>query len=246
MQYILTIAYDGTNYYGWQCNKNALPTIEGTFKKTIEKLFQREIEVDAASRTDRGVHAEAQVITFAAPSFSKGVGQLKLSLNQLLPSDIRVIDISIQEKPFFPSIAAQTKTYIYKIDNNQFHSPFQRAFAWHIPQKLTLSTLQECTKILLGSHDFGGFTNEGGPDYSDTTRTLHEIDCSMEEGLLTITIKGDAFLYRMARNIVGTLVAVGKGEMTLEEVCDILKKKDRRLAGVSAPAHGLVLKEISY
>lgn len=240
--YRAIISYDGTHYLGWQNNKNG-PSIEATIQSALEQILQHPIKLQAASRTDAGVHAHAQVINFFSPKKIQ-----LISINSLLPTDIAVLSIEETEASFHPTLDAKEKEYRYNLCTTPWQYPIKRFTSWHYPKKLDLSLMHKAAKQLTGTHDFLAFTNKKQNEtYDCTTRTLSSIAIhSPQEGCLEFTLKGKNFLYKMVRNLVGTLVYVGEGKITTEEIDSILLSKKRIKAGVTAPAHGLTLYKISY
>ena len=238
MFYKMVIAYNGSEFLGYQDNKSG-PTIEGKLTSALEKILQHPVNLEGASRTDRGVHAEGQVITFETHKVLD-LSKFKLSLNQLTPASIAVLSIKESES-FHPTLDAKSKTYGYTIHNAPVPSPFHNHTAWHIPIALNLGRMQKAAKALIGKHNFQAFTQD---TYDDYNRTIEEITLSQEGEFIHCTITGDSFMYKMVRNIVGTLVLCGKDPSI--DISTILKSKKRSLAGMCAPAHGLVLKQITY
>lgn len=237
-QYKATVAYDGTAYQGWQDNTHA-PSIEGTLRKTIEQIVQHPISLEAASRTDSGVHARGQVVTFTSNPLP--TNKLHASLNRLLPQDISILSLETATQKFHPSLNAKEKIYIYTIHNSPIPSPFLRRSAWHIPQQLDLNKMRIAATHLIGTHDFRSFTSD---TYDNYTRTITSIHIEHIDTTLTIRVTGTSFLYKMVRNIVGTLVEIGRGKRT--DISYILASQSRIHAGVCAPPHGLELKAVLY
>lgn len=240
----ITLSYDGTDFLGWQeCIDGA--TIEETLRKTLETIYQHPIHLQAASRTDRGVHAEEQVVNFITEK-SLDLNRLKISLNQLLPKAIRILKIEEAPKTFHPTLDAKGKEYHYSLCLTPVQSPFRRHFSWHLLSPLHLDRMKEGAAFFIGTHDFKAFSNTIDSKPKDTFCTLTCLDV-VEDGVsLRFEIKGNRFLYKMVRNLVGTLVYLGMGKLSLDEVKNLLKKKDRTLAGITAPAHGLTLKKVYY
>lgn len=241
----LLLAYDGTSYLGWQKN-GEIPTIERSLELALFQILRESVELQAASRTDAGVHALGQVVNFRTNhpiSLRKLIG----GLNGVLPDSIRVLTAEEMPDPFHPTLDNRGKIYLYQICCSAFQLPFYRTLSWHVPTRLDLKAMQEAIPHLLGSHDFSSFCNER----SLWTRPT---ECNLEEILLIpqahqrlhLLIKGDHFLYKMVRNLVGTLVAVGLHQLASDEIPLILEKKERAAAGVTAPAHGLSLKEVLF
>lgn len=239
----LLIAYDGTSFFGWQ-KTNAGPSVEGTLQSVLEQILQEKVALQAASRTDRGVHAEGQVVNFLT---EKSIPS-KRSLNQLLPPSIRVLDLQEASPTFHPTLDAKGKLYSYALCMGESQAPFFRHFSWHVPDLLKLQDMQKASHYLIGEHDFTSFCNfRENITYSDKIRRVENIDfIPLENNRLLIAIRGNHFLYKMVRNLVGTLVTVGRGKMEPERIPEILAAKHRPQAGVTAPAHGLTLKEIYF
>ncbi|MCX8070049.1 MAG: tRNA pseudouridine(38-40) synthase TruA [Thermodesulfovibrionales bacterium] len=248
------IQYDGTGFKGWQIQKDA-PTIQGTITRCLQILTKEPISVLASGRTDAGVHAIEQVISFLTTSDIQ-LNKLIKAMNALLPSQIRVLNISEAELNFNPRYDAKMKTYLYVIFNGHFVSPFINNFVWDFPIKLDIEEMIEASKYLIGTHDFSSFTC---PDFDkdDFVREVYSIKVikdntisfmgfSLQGDFITIEITANGFLRHMVRNIVGTLVDVGRKRMTISRFNEILLSKDRRLAGCNAPARGLFLKKVYY
>jgi len=244
---VLTLSYDGTRYFGWQKTPTG-SSIEEELQKVLEKVLDHPIILDAASRTDRGVHADGQIVRFFT---QKKIDQdrLQYSLNQLLPPDIRVKKIRQAPHPaFHPTLDAIQKEYHYFIDTKSVASPFLRFTHWHIPQILQLETMEEACPLFCGTHDFKAFCNSRkNLKYPDTTRHLSKLAIvPLENSCFRIELCANSFLYKMARNIVGTLVQIGQGKLKSADIPKIFDSKKRALAGLTAPAHGLILSSIFY
>ncbi|MBA3721003.1 MAG: tRNA pseudouridine(38-40) synthase TruA [Parachlamydiaceae bacterium] len=243
----LIIAYDGTSYLGWQRVING-PSIEETLQKVLEKILQQPILLQAASRTDAGVHASGQVVNFLANLPLLNLYRLKGSLNRLLPKDIIIIDVEEMHDSFHPTMDCIAKEYRYFICYGPTQLPQNRLYSWHCPKSLILDEIRESISALIGSYDFSAFCNQKKlTTHKNFVRNLHKIELfDLNEKRLCISIQGNNFLYKMVRNIVGTLIYIGKGKIDRNSLSDILKSQDRKTAGVTAPAHGLFLHQISY
>lgn len=246
-----TLAYDGTNYQGWQKGSAGL-TIEEIVEKILSRIYQHPIILQAASRTDAGVHASGQIVNFFAPK-EINLNDLCYSLNRLLPPDIVCKSLERAPDDFHPTLDAIGKEYHYYICNGQIQQPFHRLYSWHIYQPLNVKAIDEASQVLCGEHDFSSFCNHKPThQYDHYIRNIFSIEriqikgVSQNDHRFYFSIKGDNFLYRMARNLVGTLVDVGLGKININELTCILKAKNRKLAGISAPAHGLFLHQIFY
>ena len=238
------IAYAGTRYFGYQKTRMG-PSIEELVQKALETILQHPIKLQAASRTDRGVHAKGQVINFFSEKENLCLEKLHHSLRRLLPPDIALIKTGQEEPSFHPTLSAKGKLYIYQICNQSAQLPFHREYSWHIPSpRLNLSKMEQAAAILEGRHDYSAFTSAM---YADPVRTVEAITLSpLPENRLLIEVKGDTFLYKMVRNLVGTIVYLGLGKIPLEDLEKILQSKQRARAGICAPAHGLTLQQVFY
>jgi tRNA pseudouridine38-40 synthase len=237
----LILAYEGTHYLGWQ--KTAMgPSIEEELEKAVTQILQHPVRLQAASRTDAGVHAEGQVVNFFTES-EMPLDKLQKGLNGILPNDISVLKMETASEDFHPTLGSQGKEYHYSVCLGSTQLPFYRNFSWHFTQPVDVEAMKRAALYLIGSHDFSAFTNER---QENNVREIFDITIESLDNRIKIRVAGNNFLYKMVRNIVGTLLYVGCGKLTSEEIPAILKSKDRTLAGVTAPAIGLVLKEVFY
>jgi len=242
----LIIAYNGSRYLGWQKTKEG-PSIEETLEKALSALLQETIALQAASRTDAGVHAEGQVVNFFSQKESLDIAQLQRGLNAILPKDISVFSVSQAKEEFHPTLDSLAKEYWYLICNSSAQLPFYKDTSWHFPLPVYVSAMLRAADHLLGTHDFSAFCNDGALPKRGGICRLDRIDISpLPEQRIKISITGDHFLYKMVRNIVGTLLYVGSGKLAADSLPDILLSKKRANAGVTAPAHGLLLKEVFF
>ncbi len=240
---MLKVAYDGTNYCGWQIQPND-ETIEGVLNKSLSKLLNEEIVVIGASRTDAGVHAYGNVAVFDTNSRIPAE-KISYALNAHLPDDI-VIQASMEvASDFHPRYCDTRKTYEYRIYNEAFPLPTNRRYAHFVYYDLDLEAMRKAASFLVGEHDFVSYCS-ANTQVKDTTRTIYDIQIEKEQELIVIRIKGNGFLYNMVRIIAGTLIQVGTHQWEPERVLDALMKKDRQAAGPTAPAKGLTLVEIEY
>ncbi len=242
----LIIAYEGSSYWGWQDAKER-PSVEAALKQPLVQILQHPIKLQAASRTDAGVHAEEQVVNFFTAKEPLNLPRLHLSLNQMLPTAIRVW--SLEEVPlnFHPTLAAQKKTYSYRLTTAAIQLPFDRHFAWHVPPPLNLAKIQTALPLFLGKHHFGALCNASNLPLTNPYCTLYRLEViDKGDGNVCIEVEGDRFLYKMVRTLVGTLVALGQGRLSLAAIRALFTHRDRTQAGVTAPAHGLSLKKVHY
>lgn len=240
---MLIVAYDGTNYCGWQIQPNGI-TVEEVINRNLSELLQEPIAVIGASRTDSGVHALGNVAVFDTHTRIPGE-KISFALNQRLPKDI-VIQLS-REVPgdFHPRFCNSKKTYQYQILNNRFPLPTRRLYAHFVYYPLNSEAMLEAAGYLIGEHDFKSFCSTR-TQVTDTVRIIYDIQVQRDNDLITITISGNGFLYNMVRIITGTLIKVGLGVYPPSHVKEILEKRDRLVAGPKAPAHGLSLLYIDY
>ncbi len=242
----LVISYDGTNYFGWQKTPFG-KSIEETLEKAIGIVLQEKVSLEAASRTDRGVHAEGQVVRFSTSQTILDLRKLKKRINSLLPKDISILSIEEKSEEFHPTLSTTGKEYHYYICKGLFQLPHNRYFSWHFASDLCLEAMREEAKILIGTHDFSAFCNEQKQNPENKVRTLFSIEIiPLEENRIKISMKGNHFLYKMVRNIVGSLVYIGCGKLKPNSLLEILKSQDRKKAGLTAPAKGLRLHKVFY
>ena len=240
----LIVAYDGTNYSGFQIQNNA-PTIEGELKKCLSALLQEDVEVIGASRTDSGVHALGNVAVFDTATRIPAE-KISYALNVRLPEDIRIQNSCEVPPDWHPRYQSSIKTYEYRIYNRPFPNPVVRLYSHHVYWPLDTAKMAEAAKYLTGEHDFASFCSAGA-QVQTTVRTIFEAGVQAEEtGMITIRLKGNGFLYNMVRIIAGTLMEAGRGSLSPEQIRDILASCDRSKAGPTAPAKGLTLMGIQY
>lgn len=239
----LVIGYDGTDFHGFQRQKG-LRTVQEELERTLTILLRHPVRVKAAGRTDTGVHAEGQVVSFWT-SCPIPVERLPLALNSLLPSDIVAKKANQVSPNFHPRFDATSRVYRYLIDNRPTPSALLRRYAWHIPEPLNVEAMKQAAQYLLGVHDFASF-HASGSDLGSTVREMKRIAVVKRGGVISVTMEANAFLYHMARIIVGTLVEIGLGQREPEEMHSILEARDRSVAGKTAPPHGLCLMQVKY
>lgn len=239
----LVVAYDGTNYHGWQVQDNGI-TIEEVLNRTISELVQEDIKVIGASRTDVGVHACGNVAVFDTESRIPG-DKFSFALNQRLPEDIRIQESCEVDADFHPRYADTVKTYEYNILNRRFELPSKRLYAAFCYYPMDIERMNQAAAYLVGEHDFKSFCSAGA-QVQTTVRTIYAVNVTKEDDMVHIRITGNGFLYNMVRIIAGTLMQVGTGLMEPEQVKEILEARDRSKAGPTAVAKGLTLVEIRY
>lgn len=239
----LITAYDGTNYHGSQIQNNG-ETIEGVLKRELSSLLNEEINLIGASRTDAGVHARGNVYVFDTESRIPPE-KFTYALNARLPEDIRIQESCEVAADFHPRHQDTVKTYEYRVLNRKLPLPEYRLYAHFTYEDLNVEKMNEACKYFLGEHDFASFC-AAGSQVESTVREIYDLKVQKEGELLTISVTGNGFLYNMVRIIAGTLLKVGGGQILPEDIPEIIRGKDRSLAGPTAPAKGLTLVKICY
>lgn len=240
----LTIEYDGFKYKGWQKQKDTDLTIQGKIEAVLSKMTGEDVQLVGCGRTDSGVHAENYIANFHTKCAFSTDAMLDY-LYEYLPEDIGVKAIDDAAERFHARYNVQSKTYVYRINNNKFRDVFNRKYAYHLAEKLNLTEMRSASEVLIGSHDFQSFTNARKSDKS-TVRTINYINIVEKDGLIEIEVNGNGFLWNMVRVIVGTLIEVGKGNLKPVDVEKILNEKKRWEAGPLAQAKGLFLRDVQY
>lgn len=240
---MLTVAYDGTNYHGWQIQPNVI-TIESVLNEKLSELFKEEIKVIGASRTDTGVHALGNIAVFDTNA-RMPAEKVSYALNQRLPEDIRIQSSKEVPLDFHPRRQNSKKTYEYKILNTEFPMPVHRLYAHFTYVPLNISLMQQAADYLIGEHDFKSFCSVN--TVAETTvRTIYDIKVDKQNDMINIRVTGSGFLYNMVRIIAGTLMEAGRGNLQPSDIPGILDALDRTKAGPTAPACGLTLVSYSY
>lgn len=239
----LTVAYDGTKYCGWQIQPNGI-TVEEVLNRKLSGMTGEEIVVIGASRTDSGVHARGNVAVFDTES-PIPAERMAYALNRRLPEDIVIVKSEEVPLDWHPRYCDCEKTYEYHIWNSEVPDPTKRHTTYHVSYKLDIEKMRQAAQYLIGEHDFVSFCSIHR-NVKTTVRTIYQLDIEKHHEDLTIRIRGNGFLYNMVRIIVGTLLRVGRGYYTPEQVKEILEAKNREAAGVTAPPQGLMLMEINY
>jgi tRNA pseudouridine38-40 synthase len=251
-RFLLTVAYDGTNYSGWQRQANAF-TIQQAMEEALARAFNQPVRVTAASRTDAKVHALGQRVAFSAAT-SIPSQKILLVINNFLPDDIAVTAVRNVPPDFNPRFLSREKIYRYVINNDLCPNPFTRSTSLFYPYRLDFGKMAIASEYFVGRHDFEAFRSQG-TDYKSTVREI--FNCALTNGcpptaaaayngIITLTIRGDGFLYNMVRIIAGTLIAVGRGKTAPSDIPRIIASKDRAQAGETAPPQGLTLMEVKY
>ena len=239
----IVVAYDGTNYNGWQIQPNGV-TIQGILNETLSKLLGEKIEVMGASRTDAGVHSMGNVAVFDTQTRIPA-GKISYALNQFLPEDIKIQLSEEVEPDFHPRYCDSEKTYQYRILNRRFPVPTERLYSYFYHYDLDVEKMREATSYLIGRHDFASFCGAGA-QVKSTVRTITRMEVFREGDIVTIEVSGTGFLYNMVRILAGTLIEIGNGQYPPERMKEILDARSREAAGPTAPAHGLTLMGIRY
>ncbi|MDP4126010.1 MAG: tRNA pseudouridine(38-40) synthase TruA [Bacillota bacterium] len=241
----LIVAYDGTNYHGFQRQDETHgPTIQGTLEGIWRKLVEEEVTIATAGRTDKGVHALGQVVNFMT-STRIPEGKIPKAFNSLLPRDIRILRANCVPDDFNARWSAKWKRYDYQVDNRPIPDVFKRLYAFHVPVPLNVAKMQGAASFLEGRHNFKTFAAAGGSSKT-FERTLYRCKVKEEQGIITVSCVGDGFLYHMVRILVGTLIDVGKGRILPTEIPDIIASHERKRAREIAPAKGLNLVYVNY
>ena len=242
-RYRATVEYDGGNYCGFQRQVASQPTIQGELERALGNIAAHPVGVTGAGRTDSGVHARGQVVTFDL-AWRHGTETLQRAINANLAADIVVASLAEVDAYFHPRYDACRRTYEYLVYNEPVRSPLRRFYSWHVQQPLDVAAMNRAATSLVGVHNFATF---GQPTQGESTvRKLFRADWRRWNEFLIFTIVGNAFLYRMVRSIVGTLKEVGAGEWTVEQFVEALRAGERSRAATTAPAHGLYLVSVTY
>lgn len=242
----VTIAYDGTNYHGFQEQRGtSMRTVQGVLEERLSRLAKKPIQIIGAGRTDAGVHARGQVINFRSGDWPVPVERTVYALNSLLPRDIAALDAEEVPDTFHARFSTVAKTYRYTIYNGKWPSPFCRLYSYHIPARLDIKSMREAAGYLEGKHDFSAF-RALGTAVKTTIRRLYRAQVSREGDFVYIMLCADGFLYHMARMLTGTLLRVGMGKLPADEVAAILASRDSLQGGPALPARGLCLETVRY
>jgi len=245
VQLKLVVEYEGTAYQGWQLQPGG-PTIQQVLERALATVLREPVRVRGAGRTDAGVHACGQVAAVRVSRVPEDLDRLRKSLNALTPEDVAVREIALVDDGFNPRRDARSRIYEYRIWNAPAPSPFWRRWAWQVPLPLDVDAMDAAARTLEGEHDFAAFRGADAEPVRSTVRRVLESRVRIDGPLLIYRVEANAFLKHMVRNVVGTLVEVGRGERTAAAISELLVGRDRTQAGATAPAHGLVLSAVRY
>jgi tRNA pseudouridine38-40 synthase len=236
------VQYDGTNFLGYQIQASGR-TVQGEIEQALYRITQTTLRIEGAGRTDSGVHATGQVIAFKA-LWKHSSEALQRALNANLPDDVVVKNLGTVDEAFHPRFSALNRTYTYTIVNQPWPEVLQRRYAYHVKPKLNVTLMNRAGQLLIGAHDFASFGKP--PQGESTVRQVSQAKWLAQGNQLTFYITANAFLYRMVRHIVGTLIQVGLGQLTVAAVKDILAAQNPAQSAPPAPAHGLCLIKVTY
>ncbi len=242
--YKMIIQYDGGRYKGWQRLGSGENTIQSKIEQVLSELLHKKIVIAGCSRTDAGVHALMQVAHFKINENLQDQ-EIRRYLNQYLPRDISILEVTTVPENFHARLLSKNKTYLYQIWNEAHANPFLRKYSMHVNQKLDLSAMQMAAAYFIGEHDFTAFSNAKSKSKS-MVRKIHAINIEKDAGLIAIRIRGNGFLHNMVRRIVGVLVQVGLGGQNAEDIPTILQSKQRNRIAMIADACGLFLEKVEY
>lgn len=241
-RYRATVEYDGTDFWGYQIQAEGR-TVQGELEKSLRQVTGFQVRVDGAGRTDAGVHAVGQVIAFNV-TWRHPLAHLHRALNATLPRDVGLTSLTITPDDFHPRFSAVSRSYRYTVLNRPWPGVLQRRYAHHVREPLNIEAMRQASRYLLGSHDFASF---GKPPQGEVTiREITQAEWLTSGEQLWFDITANAFLYRMVRTIVGTLIEVGRGRTAVNDVKEILAAKDLTRSAAPAPAHGLCLRHVAY
>lgn len=238
----LVLSYDGTNYHGFQRQNNAI-AVQNVLEEKLTKIFKENISLAAAGRTDTGVHAINQVVSFFTEN-KIPLDKIPLAVNSLLPSDIVIKKSIDMPMDFNARFSVIRKTYLYKIQTGDFPNPLLSNYVWHV-KKLDFNIIKEGLNLLKGEHDFSSFVAAGSTKRSNI-RTIYKADLSINNDIIDFTFIADGFLYHQVRNMMGALKFLGENRITLDKFKEIFNAKNRNIAPPTAPANGLYLFSAEY
>lgn len=239
----LTVEYDGTHYHGWQVQPTG-ETVQAVLEKAVSTVLGRPTHVIGSGRTDAGVHALGQVANFLSDTELEP-HRVQRALNALTPDDVTIKTVEIVPDSFHARRDGRSRIYEYRILNRPSPSPFLLKFAWHVHDPLNIALMREAITCLEGEHDFSSF-RAAGCDAAHPVRMIYRASLSPRDELIVFTVEATAFLRHMMRNLIGTLVEVGRQQRTPQSFAEVLQSRDRTKAGIKAPARGLFLMEVKY
>lgn len=242
--YCFVVQYDGTDYAGFQVQPQER-TIQGELEAALSKLGPNTIRISGAGRTDAGVHSEGQTVSFKDDQLTVPIERLPHALNSLLPPDIRVVASKLMGPDFHARISAVEKTYRYQVYEGEFPNVFYQRYAYWSRMPIDWQAVNQCANLFVGRLDFAAFAASGG-SAKTTVRTMRAVTIDSEQPLKLIRFTADGFLYKMVRNLVGTLLDVGLGRLSVDDVKRIMASGDRRLASATIAPQGLFLEEVRY
>jgi tRNA pseudouridine38-40 synthase len=238
----LVLAYDGTDFHGW-ARQPRRRTVEGELTAFLEQVVQHPVRLSVAGRTDAGVHARGQVVSFES---SANPRKLQRAVNGFLGPELVAVSASVAPQGFDARYSATAREYRYRIDTNVVADPFDARFVWHFPKELRLAAMREAAKAVVGTHEFDSFCRASPNATASTRRTLLRLSVARSGGRIEIAAEANGFLHQMVRVLVGTLVKAGEGKTDAREMRLILRARDRSRAAKAAPPHGLTLERVRY
>ena len=240
---LLTISYDGSNYHGWQVQKNAV-TVQEVFQNAVKKLLKQNIDIKGCSRTDSGVHANKYCVSFKTDT-DIPCENIIMALNSYLPDDIAVLNCTDMDIDFHARYSVVKKEYVYIINNSKIRNPFLRNYAFWYRYDIDTDYLNEQAQAFVGTYDYSGFCSANS-GVEDTVRTVYSFEVSRKGDMVYFKVSADGFLYNMVRIMVGTLLFVNEGKIKKDELKNVILSKNRKLAGKTAPPQGLYLNDVIY
>jgi tRNA pseudouridine38-40 synthase len=237
------VEYDGTDFEGFQVQPENHRSVQGELIKVLQKILNHPVKVKGASRTDAGVHASGQVISFKT-SASRTLTDIKSGVNKLSGSDVRLVELAETDWDFHPRFNAKGKVYLYIIDKTE--SVLRSRFSWGIPGELDIDMMIRASGLFIGEHDFQSFTTSGSHRGENTIRRIDSVEIQDPGDLIKIEISGSGFLYQMVRRMVKALVNIGNGSISMEEFEKFLVEPEFEITGSAAPSKGLILREVKY
>ena len=243
--YCFTLSYDGSRYRGWQRQGNTDSTIQAKLEQILFRMLGHRVEVHGAGRTDAGVHAACQTASTRLET-DRTPEEIKRYLNRYLPDDVAILSCRVAGDRFHARLNAKGKQYRYCINDSGTPNVFRRRYVCVWPQPLDEERMRRAAALMVGTHDFRGFSSVSRRFKKSTVRTIHSIDIARTDGELQLVFHGTGFLYNMVRILTGTLVEIGQGTRDLDSIRAVFETGDRQLAGITMPPHGLILENVDY